>query len=178
MKNFKELALPAIVLTIICLIVSAALVASNSLTAPLIEQTNIKQANESRNEVFPNATEFEKMQVDVTDSTVTEVYKASDSSGIVVTTLTTGYGGDFEMMTGIDKDGIITGTKVTSSSETPGLGSKATVPDFLDQFKSKSTSEEIDGVDNVAGATISSTAVKTSLQAALEVYNAVKGELQ
>ncbi|WP_040196014.1 FMN-binding protein [Candidatus Soleaferrea massiliensis] len=177
MNYFKEFAVPALVLTIICLVVSTALVASNNLTAPMIEKTNLEQANAARAEVYPAASEFEKIEANLTEEGA-EVYKASDNSGVVITTQTQGYGGDYVVMAGIDKDGKITGVKVTSNSETPGLGTKTTVPEYLEKYVSKASKDEISGVDNVAGATISSTALKTCLNTAMDIFDTVKGELE
>ncbi len=62
---------------------------------------------------------------------------------------------------------MITGINVISQAETPGLGSKITEPKFTDKFKGKSIAE-IDTIDGVTGATISSNAVKNSIKEAFE----------
>ncbi len=43
-------------------------------------------------------------------------------SGIILTSVTQGYGGPIELLTGIAADGTITGVRVISHKETPGLG--------------------------------------------------------
>ncbi len=43
-------------------------------------------------------------------------------SGIILTSETQGYGGPIRLLTGIDADGNITGVRVISHKETPGLG--------------------------------------------------------
>ena len=40
-------------------------------------------------------------------------------------------------MVGVDVDGVITGLRVLSHSETPGLGALATDPSFYEQFVEK-----------------------------------------
>ena len=45
-----------------------------------------------------------------------------------------GYGGDIDMMTGINAAGEVTGMSVISHAETSGLGSKATDPNWQSQF--------------------------------------------
>lgn len=43
-------------------------------------------------------------------------------SGVILTTETQGYGGPITLLTGIDANGTITGVRVISHKETPGLG--------------------------------------------------------
>ena len=43
-------------------------------------------------------------------------------SGVILTTETQGYGGPIQLLTGIDANGTITGVRVISHKETPGLG--------------------------------------------------------
>lgn len=74
-----------------------------------------------------------------------------------------GFGGDITMLVSIDLKAYIVGVSVVSHSETPGLGSRAAESSFLDLFKGKTLS---DNVDSISGATISSTAVKAGISAA------------
>lgn len=48
-----------------------------------------------------------------------------------------GYGGTVKGIVGIDADGIITGTKILSHSETPSLGGKTAEEPFQSQFPGK-----------------------------------------
>ena len=87
-----------------------------------------------------------------------------------------GYSSTIETMIGVDIKGKITGIKVLSQQETPGLGDKIEEirpgefsPWFLQQFIGKSASENLavtkDGgeIDAITGATISSRAVSVSI---------------
>lgn len=83
-------------------------------------------------------------------------------------------------MVGITADGNISGVKIGNHSETPGLGSKASEPTFKDQFKGKGTDKSLTVVkgnasnDNdiaaISGATITSKAVTSGVNAAIDLY--------
>ena len=64
-------------------------------------------------------------------------------------------GEDLSLRSWPPENGFITDTKVMSHSETPGLGSKVTEPDFKDQFNGLDESG-LDGIVTISGATISS----------------------
>lgn len=57
--------------------------------------------------------------------------------GYVFVTVSKGYGGDVKIMTGVDKNGAVTGISPLELNETAGLGMKAQNASFLDQFKGK-----------------------------------------
>ena len=84
-------------------------------------------------------------------------------------------------MVGIDKDGAITGVKVTEHADTPGVGTKAQDPGHLsqyvglDQLSSEVIKDHVDNVVEVTGASVSSGAVHKAVYCALEQYRAMGG---
>jgi len=76
-----------------------------------------------------------------------------------------GYGGDVNIMLGIDMEGQISSISITKHQETPGLGARISEANFTKQFKSLSVSGDIDltanggKIEAISGATISSKAV-------------------
>ena len=81
-------------------------------------------------------------------------------------------------------DGVITGVTVTDASdETPGLGSKATLPSYTDQFVGATAIQFNDAsgdgtrIDGVSGATYTSTAVFTAVNAAIAQFAELGGAL-
>ena len=80
MKDFLK---PVLVLTLICLVISAALAFTNEKTAPVIEQAAQAKADAARKEVLPKADEFTKLELSGLPSTVTAVYKANNGAGYV-----------------------------------------------------------------------------------------------
>lgn len=180
MKNIVKL---GTTLFIICAVAALALGLTNDVTAPIIEERNIQANNESRKIVLENAKEF-KLIDNLKSELVEEVYKGSDGSNIVGYTMKTkpkGYGGEMEVIVGISLDGKITGVNIGTNSETPGLGSKASEPEFKNQYNDKSTENQINVVKGkassesdivaISGATISSKAVTTGVNAAIDLFN-------
>ena len=66
----------------------------------------------------------------------------------------------------LDADGKIASVEVGDNSETQGIGSNA-IEQLPEQFVGLSTAEEIDALDGVSGATITSNALKDAVKQAL-----------
>ena len=80
----KDMMKPTIVLLVICLVAAAALAGTYQFTKPMIDEINARMAAEARMEVLAAADNFEQMDVALVDG-VTEVYKATNGAGVVVT---------------------------------------------------------------------------------------------
>ena len=82
-----------------------------------------------------------------------------------------GYGGEIEIVVGVDNDGVITGINVGGAnfSETAGLGAKTKEPAFTEQFKGLSAPLTLKGnVDSVSGASVSSGAIVNGVNTVLD----------
>lgn len=103
----------------------------------------------------------------------TIVDPSGSSMGYAIKTLSTvpGYKGDMEMFVGIGADGKILGSAVTAHSETSGLGSRTTEPEFLSQFTGKDASAEITEFDAISGVTKSSKSVLSAVNNAISIYS-------
>ncbi len=77
-----------------------------------------------------------------------------------------GIGGEVPVTVTLDDDGKIASVTVGGNSETEGIGSKA-IEQLPEQFVGLSTADEIDAVDGVSGATLTSNALKAAIKAAL-----------
>ena len=84
MKAVKEFVVPAAVLTVICLVVSAALAGTYQLTEPVIEAAKRAEADQSRVVVLPDGQNFEQVPADGLENIV-EAYKAGNGAGYVIT---------------------------------------------------------------------------------------------
>ncbi|MDY2735714.1 RnfABCDGE type electron transport complex subunit G [Intestinibacter sp.] len=176
-------------LLIISAVAALLLALTNSVTAGTIAQRSEQANAEARKLVLDSAETFEEVKDVNTDNSkgieVAEVYEAKDASGNTVgytlKVVPSGYGGDIELMVGIDSaNSQVSGINVVSNSETAGLGAKSTDPEFSDQYKGKPL-EELSVLKNgtpgdteikaISGATITSTAVTNGVDAAIEVYN-------
>ena len=86
------------------------------------------------------------------------------------TVTTTGYGGDFDVTVSIGADGTVQDVQIVEAGfhETDGIGSQALQADFLTQFRGKSGPLAYgNGIDAIAGATITSNAVLKAVNEAL-----------
>lgn len=176
----KEIITPILVLFLICFIVTAALAATYQVTKPIIEEINIKNANLARGEVFAySGGSFSPVEGKHPDN-IPEVYMADNGTGYVFTADGKGFGGKLTAMIGIEKNGAITGVKITGHKETPGLGTKAMTADYLAQYKGQiaiTRSHEADKtqIDAVTGATVTSDAVFQAVEASLEQFKRLGG---
>ena len=174
----KDYVMPIAVLTIICLVMSLLLAFTNNATAPIIEKAEKAAAEEARAEVLPQAEGFEEVSVDPEElpGSVIDIYRATNGAGYAVQLAGDGYGGKktLKMIVGVDSDGFITDTKVMSHSETPGLGSRVTEPDFNDQFNGLD-GPGLESIVTISGATISSNHYIDTVQDALSAVETAKG---
>ena len=184
-NTFKEYIQPTLVLVLICLVITFALAYVNSITAPIIEQNTINNANATRAELLPAASTFEEYNGDLVVLSPDKVYVTdcyiAKGTGMVVTVATSSFGGILTEMIGIDADGAITGVKVTAHGDTKGLGTKAHDSGYLSQYigiNALGNAANIKGdsaVTHVTGATISSNGVYQGVCAALAQFEAVGG---
>ena len=170
----SDFVLPIGVLLLICIVASALLAYTNSVTAPIIAAAEEEAARQARIAVLPEADDFEEIQVDGLPDSITQVYRSTNDVGYVFMITSDGYGGrdTLSITCGIDSEGKITDTQVLSHSETVGLGSKITGDDFRSQFVGKDAS--LEGVDIISGATFSSNYYINAIRDAFTAYDLVK----
>ena len=168
----KDFILPVLVLVAICLVISTALAFINNATEPVIVAAAAARAEAARSEVIPDASGFERLDIDGLPKTVTEVYKASDDLGYIFMLTTKGYGGELKLICGIDNDGKIIACRTLEQTETKGLGSRVAEAPFESQFVG--VDESLDGVSAISGATISSSAYINAVQDAFTAFERVK----
>ena len=187
MRDNENTFILAGVLFVITAVVSLMLAFSNMVTADKIAQNTKKAENEARIAVMPEATEF-KFFRSYREGVVTEIQhaiKGGEKIGWCVSVAPNGYGGAIEFIVGIDSEFKTTGIKIVNMSETPGLGAKAGEENFSSQFDGKNASNGLSVIksgtpkDNeilaISGATVTSTAIKEGINAAVE---AIKGGIR
>lgn len=183
MKKFSigDILKPTIVLALICIITSALLAYTNSLTAPIIADLAVETEMNTRKIVLSNAAEF--VDGDLNGVAYCTGKDAGGSTvGYVFTTSAKGYGGDIKIMVGVNADGTVAGVQILSLSETPGLGMNATNPSFLEQFTGKTLGVNVNKnepgeneIKALTGATITSKAVTSAVNIALDYYTDLTG---
>ncbi len=166
---------PFFVLVSICLIVGAALALTNHVTKPIIEKNAEEKASATRLSVMAGAEEFVSVEISA-ENEVTSVFEAKtggETIGYVITAEGKGYK-TVGVTVGIDINGGIVGISVDASSETKGIGSKTAEPSFTDKFLG--LSGNADSVDIISQATFSSKGVIACVNAALDVFESIRGE--
>ncbi len=99
--------------------------------------------------------------------------------GYVATASAQGFAGPVEVTIGVDNEGKLTGIYVGGKgfAETSGFGSKAQEEAFTSQFMGKAVPAAYgDGIDAIAGATVTSNAVMKALTAAAAGIPTLAGE--
>ena len=159
-----------VTLLLICAVVAAVLAGVNSITKDAIAANQEKKTQDAIAVVLPGVTGLEKQTLTGDAGIVSEVYTSGESYAVKV--LPGGFDGEITMMVGI-QNGELTGISVISHTETPGLGAVAAAQNakgeaFRGQFVGQSGTLAIgDQIDAMSGATITSNAVVTGVNAAL-----------
>ncbi len=171
---FSELVFPVLVLIAICLVCSALLAVLNSVTAPVIEANEKAATLASYLEVLPEGTDAAALEEYADFSTGGIEGAVRTPEGVwAVKTAAAGYQG--EMVTiyvSFDEGGAIAALSIDASTQTPGIGSHVGDDSFEAGFIGYSGDIAAGTpVDTYAGATYSSTAVFTALDAAVDCYN-------
>lgn len=189
----KHITVPAIKLCVISFICAMLLGICSEVTKPAIAQQKEKTQKETMQAVLPVATEFKELK-DVALETemstsnkvkIASVFKGYEKGvlcGYVINVQPSGFGGTIDTMVGMDAEGSITGLRILSLSETPGLGVKATEPAFYEQYTGKSQMplEVIKSgtpgenqIQAITSATITSDAVTLGANVAADWYQEV-----
>jgi len=157
------------ILCLITLIVVLLLGTVNELTREIIAQNVAKAEEAAMLELIP-ADNFNEI-----GENVFEGEAGNELLGYCVKITSKGFGGDINMLAGFDKDFKIKGIKIIEHSETAGLGSKITQPEFSEKLSGKKPVLSISGgggeseVDAISGATISSKAAVKGVNDAYEL---------
>ena len=163
------------VLFIVCGLSAGGLSVVNAVTKEPIASYEKRQRDTALREVSAGADEFKNVVPD----RVWEVLRSGQKAGYIFLTRVQGYSGPITLMFGTDSDGAVTGLRILSHTETPGLGAKITTAKFRDQFKNKRLEQLIlkkadpakGQIDAITGATISSRAVTKIMRSTLESFN-------
>ena len=159
-----------ITLFLITAVVAAALACVNAITKDAIAANQEKKTQDALAVVLPDAGNLQKVELTGDTGIVSEVY--SDGESYAVKVLPGGFDGEITMMVGISQ-GKVTGISVISHTETPGLGAVAAAQNakgeaFRGQFVGQEGTLAVgDQIDAMSGATITSNAVVTGVNAAL-----------
>ncbi|MFV0254924.1 MAG: FMN-binding protein [Erysipelotrichaceae bacterium] len=159
----KKMVILPVFLAVVCLLSGLILSLVNVVTAPIIAEHAAKNANAALAEAFPDfpAADIELVGSDDANG-ILEIHKAG-SEGYIYKLAQGGYGGDIIFYVAFDMEGNTVYYKVVEHNETSGIGDKIANDDYIADITSQSINDE---VDLISGSTISSTAIKTGINAA------------
>lgn len=147
----------------------------NYVTKDRIAAFKAESMDAAMREVLP-ADSYTEVEYGGDDALVSGIWEAA--GGYVVEVTPSGFGGEVDMMVGVDADGKVTGVSIVSMSETSGLGSNASKPEFRAQYVGKAGAAlKKDGgdIDALTGATVTSRAVTRGVNAALAAAEYMRG---
>lgn len=167
----REVLKLSITLAVVGLVSAALLTGVNNVTAPIIAERQEAEYREALELYFPGFANFESQQIE--DDYFDLIFDSSDQLiGVMSTIEQQGYDGTITYNLALDGEGKVVGMLVISHSETPGIGDVITTDEFQEQFIGKSFEDPIvpgEDVDTVSGATISTSAIITSVRRVVNV---------
>ena len=180
----RDMLKPALVLFVAALVTSLILCVMQAVTKDIVAANEEKVRLEAMREVLPFAGEFSEA---VETGEVSGVVSLADCLapdgavlGTALTVVVKGYGGDMTILVGTDGQNAVTGVRLLSHTETPGLGTNAEKDVFLSQYTGKTgalsvsrTSPCDNEIQAITSATITSRAVTEGVNAAL-AFNAAR----
>ena len=189
--DIKKILKDTAVLLVITLVSGLLLGAAYEVTNPIITARKEEEKAASYRGVFAEAANFESREDLLEQSAsvvsgaginaeITDVMAALDASGSVLgyamSISVSGSQGEIVIAYGYGVDGTSMGIDILTSSETSGLGSKASEPEFKDQFAGKavdifsvvkSAAASDAEISAISGATITSNAVTSAVNAGI-----------
>ena len=178
------------------LLVCGAVALSSTLTSPFITQRQQEDTQRLLSQVLPNQAYDQlpsKEELTLTlDGTPVHFFRARQGGQVTAIALFAaprGYGGEIHLLLGIDAAGTLTGVRVISHTETPGLGDKIETAksDWILGFDGLSLQKpdeqgwhvKKDGgqFDSFTGATITPRAVVKGVHESLQLFAQHRNEL-
>ena len=191
----KRIVHDALILTAFTLVLGLVLALVYGVTKAPIEAANQAAAQQAYMAVFEEADSFEAMEFDkeaVTtlvqeqgfSDTIDDIQVAKDAAGetlgyVITVTAKDGSQGSITFSVGIQNDGTVNGYSITATSETPGLGLKASEEEFYGQFQGKNVDaftvvkqapQSDNEIEAISGSTITSKAMANGCNAAIYYF--------
>ncbi len=163
---------------------------TNLATEEPIRQQRLNAADEARQAALPRAQDFSEIEIigeSAEDETakITEIdvgVVGNEPIGYTFKIIAGGFGGEMEIIVGINIDGEVENVQIGEHQETPGLGAKIKEESYRDQYHGKATESPIgvsksapeeQEIQAITGATITSEAVTHGVNLAARYYQEV-----
>ncbi|HIT33724.1 MAG TPA: RnfABCDGE type electron transport complex subunit G [Candidatus Faecousia intestinigallinarum] len=166
----------SLTLLVICAVVAVLLAEVNAITAPRITASKQEKTAQAVAAVLPDGETAAALDTYPDESGIIQAVYASET-GYAIQVAPSGFDSQINMMVGVSKDGRVLGVSIISHTETAGLGAVAAAKTekgqaFRDQFVGKSgvlaVSKDGGDIDAITSATITSRAVTSGVNAALQ----------
>ena len=177
----KEAIMPPLVLTLVCVIVSALLVFAHDKTyvdttgvmTDRLESCCEEIFGEGDYRILLDSTAEKKTPLTFGTDGVKSVIV--DGENCLIELEQDGYAKDgLHLLIGIDQSGRVAGISFVSIGETPGVGTKLQQDSFLSQLIGYGEDTDDADIDSVTAATFSSKGMKQACRKAVELYAANK----
>lgn len=163
-----------------CLISGVVIGSVYYVTAPVAAEKAELMKQESMKALISDADSFQ--EVSGHDGWFMAV-KNGETTGYIVPSETKGYGGKIKMLVAVTPDAKVIDYTILEHNETPGLGDNAQKIEFRGQFAGKGSANlvvvkdksDVDDIQAMTGATISSRAVTNGVKQAVEEVAALAG---
>lgn len=145
-----------------------------------VSATDVSATDASATDVTP--TDVSLTDVSFTDISATDIPEGDKYLiGYVAVASSKGYGGNVQIMIGVDLNLEITGIEILDQSETAGLGANCENRNWLSQFVGRSgtlaVSKDGGDIDAITAATITSRAVTSAVNKALGQVTEIEGRM-
>ena len=166
---------PILAVTVVVFIAVAVLGGLDSVTRDMIEYQKELKVQRMLNEIFPDMTSY---------TSEGDIYIVSaDGTGVGFAFLAVGkgYGGNIDILVGLENETTIKEVTIVSHLESPGLGDRIIESSFRDQFIGANIADVAlrqrgGEIDAITGATMSSGAVVDAIRAAaMEKIKSLEG---
>ncbi len=177
----KESARMIAVLTFFAVLSGGILAWFNKFTEERVRLNKLRELQQALSEVVPGMEEYEAI-VKERDFEAYRIKKGGEVIGYALVAEGNGYQDKIKLIFGLSPDlKKIFALRVLEQKETPGLGARITEPDYLKQWEGRDASSGIElvkgkkpekenQVEAISGATISSKAVVTIVNQAIERF--------
>ena len=160
--NIREL-YPIIFITLVVLISISLLAFTDQITEAKREEQRDQRIMEMLSDMFPELSHYEL---------VDEIYLIYDDGeilGYAYIAQGKGYGGNIDILVGLENENTIKGINIVKHTESPGLGARIIEDEYRNQYISLDIADSemnFDGgqIDSITGATISSKAVADAVR--------------
>ena len=167
---------PILAVTVVVFISGALLGGLDSVTKDMIEYQKEQKILRVLNEIFPDMSDY------ALEGDIYTIYSDGAKLGYAFLAIGKGYGGDIDILVGLEAEMTVKGIAIVSQAETPGLGNRIIEPNFTDRFVGLDVADvavpdEGGKVDAITGSTISSKAVIDAVRTtAMEKVKAMTGK--